>query len=295
MQESALAVSGICNNNISVFHGNKDISLQFMMIHSIFFDIDGTLVSFRTHAVPPSAAHSIKECQARGIRVFLCTGRPKILVQDFSLPQFGNLHFDGLIAQNGCYCATGDGQVIYQSIIDPRDIRALVRYLNDHEPFPVSLMTSDKVYINYIDQRVENLAAFLGVGLPEVRPLETVRGDVMQVNIYGDNYLESKVMREVFTRCESSRWHPDFADVTPQGNSKKTGIEKILQHYGLERKGTMAFGDGGNDISMLEYVEIGVAMGNADDPHVLEAVSHIAPPLDEDGIARFLNSFFLHL
>lgn len=277
------------------FMATKIYLCRLFMIHSIFFDIDGTLVSFRTHTVPPSAAQSIRECQARGIRIFLCTGRPKILVQDFSLPQFGSLSFDGLIAQNGCYCATGDGQVIHQSIIDPRDIRALVNYLNDHEPFPVSLMTSTRVYINYIDRKVENLAAFLGVGLPQIRPLETVCEDVMQVNIYGDTQLEAKVMKEVFTRCESSRWHPDFADVTPQGNSKRTGIEKILQHYGLERKGTMAFGDGGNDIPMLEYVEVGVAMGNAHDPRVAEAADHVAPPLDDDGIARFLNSFFLHL
>jgi hydroxymethylpyrimidine pyrophosphatase-like HAD family hydrolase len=57
----------------------------------------------------------------------------------------------------------------------------------------------------------------------------------------------------------------------------------------------MAFGDGGNDVSMLQYVEVSVAMGNADDPQVLGAASHIAPPVDDDGIARFLNSFFLHL
>ena len=266
-----------------------------MMIHSIFFDIDGTLVSFQTHAVFPSTARIIKKCQASGIRIFLCTGRPKILVQDFTLPHYGSICFDGLIAQNGCYCATGEGQVIFQSNIDKRDIRTLTEYLAANEPFPVSLMTPENVYINYIDRRVESLARFLGVGLPEVRPLETVDEDIMQVNIYGDTDLESRVMRSVFLHCESSRWHPDFADVTPKGNSKRTGMEKILSHFGLGREGTMAFGDGGNDIPMLEYAEIGVAMGNADDPRVKEAASHIAPAVDDDGIARFLNSFFLHL
>ncbi len=53
----------------------------------------------------------------------------------------------------------------------------------------------------------------------------------------------------------------------------------------------MAFGDGGNDISMLEYVQVGVAMGNSDDPKVLAAASHVAPSVDDDGIARFLHSF----
>ncbi len=54
----------------------------------------------------------------------------------------------------------------------------------------------------------------------------------------------------------------------------------------------MAFGDGGNDIPMLEYVEVGVAMGNSDDPQVFAAATYQAPPLDEDGIARFLEAYF---
>ena len=265
------------------------------MIHSIFFDIDGTLVSFKTHSVPASAAKAIKACQKKGIKVFLCTGRPKVLVQDFSHPQMGNIHFDGIVAQNGCYCAAGDGTVIFQSNIDSKDIRALVHSLEKYKPFPVSLMTRDNVYINFINQDVENLAGFLGVGLPVIRPLHTIDEDVMQVNIYGDVLLEEKLMKEVFTNCESSRWHPHFADVTPKGNSKKTGIEKILNHFNLHREGSMAFGDGGNDISMLEYVQVGVAMGNSDDPKVLAAASHVAPSVDDDGIARFLHSFFLHL
>ncbi len=156
-------------------------------------------------------------------------------------------------------------------------------------------MTRDNVYINLINQDVEDLSVFLGVDLPEVRPLHTVFEDVMQVNVYGDLALEEKIMKEVFTNCESSRWHPHFADVTPKGNSKKTGIEKILRYYNLNREGTMAFGDGGNDVSVLEYVQVGVAMGNSNDPTVLAAASHIAPSVDDDGIARFLHSFFLYL
>lgn len=265
------------------------------MIHSIFFDIDGTLVSFKTHSVTPQAAKAIKACQDKGIKVFLCTGRPKVLVQDFTHPQMGNIHFDGIVAQNGCYCADGDGTVIFQRNIDSKDIRALVHSLEEYQPFPVSLMTQNKVYINFINHDVENLAEFLGVDLPIVRPLHTVDEDVMQVNIYGDVLLEEKLMKEVFTNCESSRWHPHFADVTPKGNSKKSGIEKILKHFNLHRDGTMAFGDGGNDISMLEYVQVGVAMGNSDDPKVFAAASHVAPSVDDEGIARFLHSFFLHL
>jgi len=262
------------------------------MIHSIFFDIDGTLVSFKTHTIPPSAIEAVNRCRERGIRIFLCTGRPKVLVQDFSLPEYGGLLFDGLIAQNGGYCEDDQGRVIYQSVIDPRDIKAMITYLNQQETLPVSMITKDKVYINYVDNHVEDLANLLGMDVPEVHLLEEVTDDVMQMNIYAGSAKVAEIMDAVFRYSESSRWHPLFADITPKGDTKKTGIEKMLAHYQLDRKGTMAFGDGGNDISMLEYVEVGVAMGNSDDPRVFAAATHAAPPLDEDGIARFLQDYF---
>ncbi len=262
------------------------------MIHSLFFDIDGTLVSFKTHTVPDSAVKAIKKYRALGIKTFLCTGRPKVLVQDFSLPFYGNLYFDGLIAQNGSYCESGDGQAIYQSKIDRRDIDSLFRYMKEHEPFPVSMVTQNNVYINYIDQKVKDLAAMAGMNIPQLQPLEEITEDVIQISIYGDSNLETDVMSKAFRYSESIRWHPDFTDITPQGDNKKTGMEKMLRHFGLTQKGTMAFGDGGNDISMLEYAEVGVAMDNATDPLVKAAASHVAPGVDEDGIARFLESYF---
>ncbi|MFY9115856.1 MAG: HAD family hydrolase [Bacteroidales bacterium] len=262
------------------------------MIHSIFFDIDGTLVSFKTHTIPPSAIEAVNACRAHGIRIFLCTGRPRVLVQDFSLPEYGGLLFDGLIAQNGGYCEDNQGRVIYQSVIDPRDIQSMLRYLREQETLPVSMVTKDKVYINYVDDHVRDLADLLGMNIPQIHPLEEVTDPVLQMNIYAGSAKVADIMDKVFRYSESSRWHPHFADITPKGDTKKTGIEKMLAHYRLDRKGTMAFGDGGNDIPMLEYVEVGVAMGNADDPEVFAAATHVAPPLDEDGVAHFLSSYF---
>ena len=70
-------------------------------------------------------------------------------------------------------------------------------------------------------------------------------------------------------------------------NSKAVGIESVLRHFGLDRSECIAFGDGGNDIEMLEYCGIGVAMGNADDT-VKQHADHVTTSVDDEGIEQAL-------
>lgn len=78
------------------------------------------------------------------------------------------------------------------------------------------------------------------------------------------------------------------------GNSKSTGIDKVLAYFDIDLKDTMAFGDGGNDIPMLKHVATGIAMGNAE-PHVKAVADYVTTSVDEDGIANALKHFGLIL
>ena len=86
------------------------------------------------------------------------------------------------------------------------------------------------------------------------------------------------------------RWHPAFVDVTAKGNTKQNGIDQIIRHFGIKLEETMAFGDGGNDISMLRHAGIGVAMDNAND-NVKAVADYVTTSVDEDGIAHALEQF----
>ena len=70
-------------------------------IKAVFFDIDGTLVSFRTHDVPASAREAIARLRSRGIKVFIATGR---LLRHTNVVR--DIEFDGYITVNGSYCLT---------------------------------------------------------------------------------------------------------------------------------------------------------------------------------------------
>lgn len=92
---------------------------------------------------------------------------------------------------------------------------------------------------------------------------------------------------DMLPHCRLPRWHPHFSDLINMGNSKASGIESILRHFGFCREECISFGDGGNDIEMLEYCGIGVAMGNADD-EVKQHSDYVTTSVDEEGIEHAL-------
>ena len=80
------------------------------------------------------------------------------------------------------------------------------------------------------------------------------------------------------------------ADGIPANGGKSTGIAKVLEHYGIDKSETMAFGDGENDVDMFRAVGTAIAMGNAC-RSAKEAAHYITDKVDEDGIWNALKHF----
>ena len=93
----------------------------------------------------------------------------------------------------------------------------------------------------------------------------------------------------------TARWAagiPPSQTLTAKGNTKQNGIDQIIRHFGIKLEEAMAFGDGGNDISMLRHAGIGVAMGNANDD-VKAVADYVTTSVDENGIANALKHFHI--
>ena len=97
-------------------------------------------------------------------------------------------------------------------------------------------------------------------------------------------------LRQAMPDCFVTRWCDVFCDIVPSNSSKPAGIRAALEHYGLRQEETIAFGDGGNDIPIIEYAGIGVAMGNATDD-VKAAADYVTDTVDEDGVVTALQRF----
>ena len=256
-------------------------------IKAIFFDIDGTLVSFKTHEVPQSTVDALAELRKKGIKIFVATGRmlPMVDVLD-------GIPFDGYITYNGAYCVDEQHNEIYANPFLKEDLEVLVSHL-EKDPFAVSFMKKDEMTVNFIDKRVMSVANHIDVKPPrEEDPRLSIRDEVFQFCIYVDDEKEKWLMENVLVNHESNRWTPLFADVNVKGNTKQSGVDQILKHYNINLGETMAFGDGGNDIPMIKHVAIGVAMGNAGE-NVKQAADYITDTVDNDGIRNALIHFGL--
>lgn len=251
----------------------------------IFFDIDGTLVSFRTHRIPESTLQAVHSARQQGVKVFIATGRPLPFIDNL-----GELEYDGIISFTGAHCQLTDGTVIAQHTIDPQDVERMVCYLEDHA-MPTAFAFADEVFTTPGNEVSRQVYQLLNLTPPrQGHPTEALGKPVLQIISFFTEEQETGIMGQVLTHCEAQRWHPTFADVIASGNSKSSGIDSVLQYFGIELSEAMAFGDGGNDKDMLQHVGLGIAMGNASD-EVKACARYVTSSVDEDGVARALDLF----
>lgn len=255
------------------------------MIRALFLDVDGTLVSFRTHDVPLSAREALRRAHDRGVRLFIATGRAAN-----DLNPLEGIPYDGVVALNGADCRMRDGRVVARHPI-PREAFERALELTDELDFPLALELDEGVFVNRVTPDVVRLAEMVAHPVPVETDLRALfdRGDCCQMCFFLDPELERRAMASLPTLA-ASRWCPLFADINVRGVDKATGMAGFAAHFGFAPDETMAFGDGGNDAAMLRAAGMGVAMGDACE-EALRAADFVAPSVDDNAIARTLERF----
>lgn len=255
-------------------------------IKAIFFDIDGTLVSFKSHTVPESARRAIARLREQGVKVFIATGR---LMKHVAI--VNDIEVDGYITVNGGYCITSAGEVIFESAF-PRATVERVIDLSEQYGFDLNVMTHQDMYVSSMGERVQKIASMINI-MPTVADVRVIAATqpVVQMCPYISRELEQEIM-PLLPDCVGSRWIETFMDLNVRGVDKSLGIQQVMNYYGLTMAEAMAFGDGGNDLPMVRDAAVGVAMGNACDELKVVA-DYITSSVDEDGVSRALEHFGL--
>ena len=258
--------------------------------YALFFDIDGTLVSFNTHQIPQSTIRALTDAKTNGAQIYIATGRPPMIITNLSAIEH---IIDGYITTNGALCYIGNELVCYHPI-PHQDVMTCVQD-SQEKGYGLIVVGRDKAAVLDPTGSVDRVfRQYLNVKeFEKTSPLqELLDQDVLQLTAFFDADYEKQMLQRM-PHCVSGRWHPEFTDITAREADKGKGIQAIAQYMGFDPSHTIAFGDGGNDLSMILQAGIGVAMGNAT-PELKQHADYITDPVDEDGILNAINHLLLH-
>ncbi len=261
----------------------------------LVLDLDGTLTNSKKEMSARTKETLIK-AQERGITIVLASGRPTYgivpLAEELELAKYGGyiLSFNG-----GTIINWKTKEVIHESVISSEKLPLLHDIAVQNEVEILSYQNE-----NIISEAPENeyvkYEAFLNkMSIKEVKSFsEAIQFPVPKCLIVGNPeklVLLEKEMNGIFGyEMSIYRSEPFFLELMPSNIDKAQSLQKLLLYTGNTREEMIACGDGFNDLSMIKFAGMGVAMANAQ-PAVKEASDFITLSNEEDGVAHVVELF----
>ena len=266
-----------------------------MRYEMLVLDLDGTLTNSQKKITPPTR-QALIEIQQKGKKVVLASGRPTPgvvpLAKELDLKDYGSyiLSLNGARITN---CATGE--IIYNKLLPASVIPTVYETAKEYD---VDILTySDDAIISGLgsNKYTEIESNINHLPVKEVENfVEYIDFPINKILITGEPALTEKlekILKNKFHKfLNIYRSEPFFLEVMPQNIDKANSLQKLLNSLGLVADQMICCGDGYNDLTMIEYAGLGVAMANAQ-PVVKESADFITKSNDEDGVLYVINQF----
>lgn len=254
-----------------------------MIPYAVFTDIDNTL-TVRDHIIPQRNIDAVNEARRLGHKVFINTGRslgniPPVI--------FEQLEFDGVLSGNGTMITIG-GETVFERFMPEEICSRLVRYFFDNKNLWAAFEGKKRSYS--IPGRPRRLAP-LEIPVNSYEEfLEKSADDDIQV-IAGSKdtdkaFLDS--LSEDITYFTFDRYY----DIVSVGHNKSHSMLMTLEILGIPVENSFAFGDGGNDLGMLEAAGTGIAVANAQ-PELLKSADFVTLSNEEGGVGSAIEKLIL--
>lgn len=261
----------------------------------LVLDIDGTLTNSQKE-ITDNTRQAIWGAVMRGHKIMLASGRPTPGMyryeRELELARYGGY----LLSYNGARiveCRTGE--VVYQRMLPLELLPGLYRYARQHHMGLVTYLGDVVISAFEPDEYIQWEAKINGLPIRVVDHfVEFVDFDIQKCLMTAPGEQAAVYERELQEKyggmASIYRSEPYFVEVMPRDVTKASSIEKMLPVLGVDREHVICCGDGYNDISMIRYAGLGVAMANAQ-AVVKEAADYITTSNDEDGIVQVIQKF----
>ena len=245
----------------------------------IFLDVDGTIIDHSTNSIPKSTIEAIKLLQQTGHEVILSTGRPPSLFYGIEK----KLNIDSYIASNG-RIVFYEGKQILNDYINKEVIKELVKVAEENKIDLAFESMTDYVLNSQYSNLSNKFSDVFHLEYPKVSRHYHLKHDIYQMVLFYTKKDYTK-FEKMFPTLNFHYANEYGIDINEKGGMKELGIKTMIEKYNINIEDTIAVGDGFNDISMIEYAHLGIAMGNA--PKAVKNVSNmITDSVDNDGLYK---------
>lgn len=247
------------------------------MIKMIFFDIDGTTYQHDIHDNPPSTKYALKQLKEKGYKLAICTSRA--YEEMVTLPE------DFLDIMDAVVCCAG-GQIVYHDksreniIMNQTEVEEGIQFF-DSENIPYRWVSPEGgCNLSTHESDVTNRFHMYYQMIP---PVKKYQNETCIHLLYYTNDVES--LNKIYEIFPNS-FHIDYGythEILAANTNKATSMQKVAEHFGFNLDECAAFGDGENDIQMLNAAKIGVAMGNGSE-ECKNAADYVTSSIENDGL-----------
>lgn len=252
----------------------------------IFIDLDGTILDHQTHSVPESTKLALKLAKENGHEVILTTGRPPALF--YGIDQA--LGINSFIAANG-RVVVYQGDILLESPIPTESIEQLIKIANEQQ-IDIAYESMDAFVLETeYNSLYKKFCDHFHLLYPELESGYYKDKNIYQICMFYDKDDFKKF--ESFIPNLSFEFSCQYGiDVNTPGGLKEVGIKEIMKHLNLNQEDIIVIGDGFNDISMLQFADISIAMGNAH-KDVQKQAKYVTDAIGNDGIYNAFKKFNL--
>jgi Cof subfamily protein (haloacid dehalogenase superfamily) len=265
------------------------------MIKMIALDLDNTLLN-SAKEISSANMSILKKLHQSGVAVVLCTGRPINAVWPY-VEQLGlTTPYDYTVTFNGGLVVHNTNQHILQrTALKLNDFSLIYEFAKSHN-LPLSILDFKQVY-NLTDLVPSTYQDILKGPLKFVDSTFADLSDqpyskaIMSTDVSILDAARSSLPASIQHQYKIVRSQPQIMEFLPVNMSKAVGLKVLLQHFGLTAHNLMAFGDAENDLEMIQFAQVGVAMGNASN-QIKKVATDITLDHNQDGVAVFLQKYF---
>lgn len=257
------------------------------MLEAVAFDLDDTLLR-DDRTISPLTISTLRRAADQGIRILPASGRSAASMAGY-VDQIGCA--SAYVACNGAEIMGADHITLHQSFLPVELSHRVARFAENHQVY-AQCYAGDHFFYSRQGKEAEAYALSSSLKGTYVGDLTAfIKSPTPKMLLQADPEVIRGLREEAEAlfgqEAQVTISKPYFLEINPQGTSKGTALAWLADHLGFSLKGTMAFGDSHNDLSMLTMAGYGVAMGNAA-PEIQSQVKHVCLSNQEDGVARYL-------